>query len=78
MGPIGGYGDFCEPKPVHEMTVIPQFMVVEVANDQWLITQASYDDTFYTVRATCTNFDDAKYLCEMLNRDWETQGSVVV
>ena len=78
MGPIGGYGDFREPQPVCEVKVIPQFMVVEVTNDQWLITQASYDDTFYVVRATCGNYDDAKYLCEMLNRDWETQGSVSV
>jgi hypothetical protein len=76
MGPIGGYGDYVEPSTI--VKEIPQFMVVEVSNDQWLIVQASYDDTFYTVRSTCTNFDDAKYLCEMLNRDWNAQGMVTV
>lgn len=77
MGPIGGYDDFREPQSIAEVKVIPQFMVVEMSNDQWLITQASYDDTFYVVRSTCTNFDDAKYLCEMLNRDWVAQGEMV-
>lgn len=50
------------------MPEMPGHVILQVGPNKWQVCMTNHLNQYYTILCTCTDYDDASYICNALNK----------
>ena len=51
-----------------EMPEMPGHVIIQIGPNKWQVCLVNHTNQYYTLLCTCTDYDDASYICNALNK----------